>query len=184
MTILSLWLPILLSSVAVFVVSSIIHMLIGYHANNFNKLPDEEGFRAGVGPLNIPPGEYMFPFCSGPKDMESEQLKNKLNQGPVGMITIMPNGPFAMGKNLLAWFIYSLIVGIFAAYIGIHSLTVDADYLSVMRMIGAAAFGGYALALIQNSVWYSRSWLVTFKFVFDGLVYALITGGVFGWLWS
>jgi len=184
MTILSLWLPILLSAVAVFVVSSIIHMVLGYHANNFKKIPDEETFRAAVGPLNVPPGEYMYPFCSGPKDMESEEIQNKLKQGPVGMMTVMPNEPFAMGKNLLAWFIYSLIVGIFAAYIASRSLTPDAEYLSVMRMVGAAAFGGYGLALIQNSVWYSRSWTVTFKFLFDGLIYAAVTGGVFGWLWS
>ena len=59
MTILSLWLPILLSAVAVFVVSSIIHMVLGYHANNFKKIPDEETFRAAVGPLNVPPGEYI-----------------------------------------------------------------------------------------------------------------------------
>ncbi len=184
MTIISLWLPILLSAISVFVASSIIHMLLGYHHNNFSKLPNEDQFLKDVGALDIPPGEYMYPFCSGNKDMQSEELQQKMNQGPVGMITAMPKGPFTMGKNLLNWFIYSLIVGIFSAYIAAHSLAADAEYLSVMRMVGAASFGGYALALIQNSVWYSRSWKTTFKFIFDGLVYALITGGIFSWLWG
>lgn len=184
MTIISLWLPILLSAVGVFIVSSIIHMILGYHSTNFSKLPNEDQFLKDVGALDIPPGEYMYPFCSGPKDMESEEIQQKMNQGPVGMMTAMPKGPFAMGKNLLNWFIYSLIVGVFAAYIAVNSLAADAQYLSVMRMVGAAAFGGYALALIQNSVWYSRSWKTTFKFMFDGLIYALLTGGIFGWLWS
>jgi len=184
MTILSLWLPILVSAVGVFIASSIIHMLLGYHANNFKKIPSEDSFRDAVRPLSIPPGEYMFPFCGGKKDMQSEAFAQKQTEGPVGMMTIMPNGPFAMGKNLMMWFIYSILVGIFSAYIAIHSLTVDSTYLQVMRMVGAAAFGGYALALIQNSVWYNRSWLTTFKFLFDGLVYSLVTGGIFGWLWS
>ena len=159
-------------------------MLLGYHSNNFKQLPDEEGFRQSVGPLEFPPGEYMYPFAGSMKAMQSEEYINKMNEGPVGWLTVMPNGPYAMGKNLFAWFIYSIIVGIFAAYIGVNSLSADAEYLPVMRMIGAAAFGGYALALIQNSVWYSRSWLTTLKFSFDGLVYALVTGGIFGWLWS
>jgi hypothetical protein len=184
MTILSLWLPILLSAIGVFIVSSIIHMLIGYHSSNFKKLPDEDNFLQQVGKLEIPPGEYMYPYCSGTKAMQSKQYQQKLNDGPVGMMTAMPKGPFAMGKNLLNWFIYSLLVGVFSAYIAIHSLTADAEYLSVMRMVGTAAFGGYALALIQNSVWYSRSWKTTFKFIFDGLIYSLVTGGIFGWLWG
>jgi len=184
MTIISLWLPILLSAVAVFMVSSIIHMVLGYHSSNFSKLPDEEKFRESVGGLEIPPGEYMYPFAGSSKAMQSEEYQNKMNQGPVGMMTAMPKGPFAMGKNLIAWFLYSIIVGIFAAYIAIQSLAVDANYLAVMRIVGAAAFGAYSIALIQNSVWYSRSWTTTLKFMFDGLVYALLTGGVFGWLWN
>lgn len=184
MTIISLWLPILLSAVGVFIVSSIIHMVLGYHNTNFKQLSDEENFRKSVGPMNIPPGEYMFPFCSGTKNMADESFQNKLNEGPVGMMTVMPNGPFAMGKNLASWFGYSLLVGLFVAYIASNTLAVDAPYLRVMQIVGTVAFSGYALGLIQNSVWYSRSWMTTLKFLFDGLIYSLITGGVFGWLWG
>jgi len=184
MTILALWLPILLSAVGVFIVSSIVHMLLGYHSNNFSKIPNEDEFLKQVGALDIPPGEYMFPFCGGPKDMESEELQNKMNAGPVGMMTAMPKGPFAMGKNLINWFIYSIIVGIFTAYIAVNSLPADANYLAVMQITGATAFSAYALGLIQNSVWYSRKWSTTAKFMFDGLLYALVTGGIFGWLWG
>ena len=184
MTTLSLWLPVLLSAVAVFMISSIIHMVLGYHSNNFAKVPSEDSFRNSVGQLNIPPGEYMYPFAGSSKAMQSEEFVNKMNEGPVGMMTVMPNGPFAMGKNLLMWFIYSLLVGIFAAYIAVNSLSSSSEYLEVMQMVTAAAFGGYSLALFQNSIWYNRSWKTTFKFVFDGLVYALATGGIFAWLWS
>ncbi|MGB0496200.1 MAG: hypothetical protein ACPGJI_07580 [Kangiellaceae bacterium] len=183
MTILSLWLPILVSAIGVFIVSSIIHMVLGYHRNNFQKLPNEEEFLVEVGKLEIEPGEYMYPFCSGPKDMQSEGYMDKLNKGPVGMMTAMPKGPFPMGKNLLNWFIYSLIVGAFSAYIALQSLSADSSFNTVMHTVTIAAFAGYALALIQNSVWYNRAWRVTAKFMFDGLVYSLTTGAVFSWLW-
>jgi hypothetical protein len=182
-SILSLWLPILLSAIAVFLVSSIIHMVLTYHRSNFSPIPDEQAFRDSVRPLNIAPGEYMFPHCSSPKAMETEEFQSKMNEGPVGMMTVMPNGPFAMGKNLMMWFLYSLIVGVFVAYICTLTLAPSADYLKVMQLAGATAFGGYSLALMQNSVWNSRPWSTTFKFMFDGLVYALLTGGMFGWLW-
>ncbi len=184
MTIISLWLPILLSAIAVFLVSSIIHMILSYHSTNFSKLPNEEKFLNDVGALDIPPGEYMYPFCSGNKEMQSVEYLKKINLGPVGMMTAMPKGPFAMGKNLSAWFIYSILIGIYSAYIALLALPETTEYLSVMRVVSTAAFGGYSLALIQNSVWYSRSWRTTMKFMFDGLVYALITGGIFGWLWN
>ena len=45
------------------------------------------------------------------------------------------------------------------------------------------AFSGYSLALLQNSIWYKRNWSATLRSVFDGLIYALLTAGIFGWLW-
>ena len=182
-SIISLWLPILLSAVAVFLVSSIIHMVLTYHRSNFSQIPDEQTFRDAVRPLNIPPGEYMFPHCDSPKAMETEEYQNKMNEGPVGMMTVMPNGPYSMGKNLIMWFLYSVVVGVFVAYICTLTLAPGANYIQVMQLAGATAFGGYSLALMQNSVWNSRPWSTTLKFMFDGLVYALLTGGMFGWLW-
>jgi len=41
-SIVSLWLPILLSAAAVFILSSIIHMVLKYHNNDFKALPSEE----------------------------------------------------------------------------------------------------------------------------------------------
>ena len=44
----SLWLPILLSAVAVFVASSVIHMFLGYHAADYRKVPAEDDFMAAL----------------------------------------------------------------------------------------------------------------------------------------
>ena len=56
-------------------------------------------------------------------------------------------------------------------------------YLRVFRFAGATAFIGYAVALWQMSIWYRRAWSTTIKATVDGLIYALLTAGTFGWLW-
>jgi hypothetical protein len=88
-----------------------------------------------------------------------------------------------MGLSLTLWFLYCIVMGVFAAYVSGRALGPGAHYLSVFRFAGCTAFAGYALALWQNSIWYKRAWTTTLKSTFDGLVYALLTAGTFGWLW-
>ena len=76
-----------------------------------------------------------------------------------------------------------MVVGIFAAYIAGRALGPGAEYTSVFRFAGCTAFVGYSLAHIPRSIWYSQPWSTTFKNVFDGLIYGLLTAGAFGWLW-
>ena len=99
------------------------------------------------------------------------------------VVTVLPAGPMSMGRNLGLWFAYCLVVSVFAAYIASRALPPEAPYLEVFRFAGATAFIGYALALWQMSIWYRRSWLTTIKATVDGFIYALLTAGVFGWLW-
>jgi len=179
----SLWLPILLSAVGVFLASSVIHMATSWHKGDFAQLPDEERFRDAVRPLAVPPGEYMVPRCTSSQDMRSPEFADKLNKGPVMILNVLPNGPMAMGQSLVQWFLYSVIVGVFAAYVAGRALPPGADYLHAFRFAGVAAFLGYAVALWQASIWYKRPWSTTAKLTVDGLLYALITGGFFGWLW-
>lgn len=179
----SLWLPILLAAVFVFIVSSIIHMVLGYHRSDFGKLPDEAGVMEAVGKFNIPPGDYQMPLCENAQEMRSPEFVEKMKRGPVAVMTVLPNRAPSMGTNLLMWFLYTIIVGIFAAYIASRALRTGANYLEVFRYAGTTAFAGYSLGLLQNSIWFGRSWSATLKSVFDGLVYALVTAGTFGWLW-
>jgi len=179
----SLWLPILLSAVATFVISSVIHMALKYHNNDFAKLPDEEKVMDSLRPFQTPPGDYFYPHCNDSKVRGSDEYKQRCAAGPVGFVSIYPNGDFSMGASLVQWFIYSIVVGIFAAYVARLSLPAGTEYQLVSRVTGAAAFMGYGLALLQNSIWYKRSWAATGRSVFDALIYALFTGGIFGWLW-
>ena len=179
----SLWLPIVVSAVIVFLVSFVVHMVLPYHRGDFRKLPAEDQVMEALRKFNIPPGDYMIPRAEGPEGMRKPEFTDKLNKGPVAIVTFMKPGPFNMGANLTQWFIYCLVVGVFAAYLTSRALGPGAHYLSVFRFAGCTAFAGYALALWQDSIWYKRAWSTTLKNTFDGLLYALMTGGTFGWLW-
>ncbi len=179
----ALWMPILLSSVIVFVVSSAIHMLLPWHKNDYAKLPREDDVMAALRPFALPPGDYMVPRPASRQDMNSTAFAEKVKQGPVMVVTVMPNGPMSVGRNLLLWFVYLIVVGIFAGYIAGRALPVGAHYLQAFRFVGAAAFIGYSLALWQLSIWFHRAWSTTIKGTVDGLLYALLTAGTFGWLW-
>ncbi|MDX1666000.1 MAG: hypothetical protein R3350_02175 [Saprospiraceae bacterium] len=181
--ILSLWLPIVLSAVAVFIVSTLIHMLLPYHRTDFKKVPQEAEVMAALREFDIPPGDYSMPRPADMKEMQSEEFVEKQKRGPVLMMTVFRSEPIAMTGSMIQWFIYSLVVSIFAAYIAGRALEPAAPYLEVFRFAGSTAFIGYSLALVQDSIWFKRSWSITWKYVFDGLLYGLTTAGVFGWLW-
>ena len=179
----SLWLPILLSAVIVFVASSLIHMALPWHKNDYPRVPNEEGLRSALRPLAIPPGDYMVPRAASGEEMRDPKFQEKIKEGPNLILTVLPAGPWSMGRQLVLWFLYCLVVSLFAAYVASRALRPGAEYLEVFRFAGTTAFAGYALALWQMSIWYRRNWSTTFKASVDGLIYALLTAGTFGWLW-
>ncbi len=178
----ALWLPIVLSAVIVFIASSIMHMLLPYHQSDCHQLPDENKLLAELRAAGLKRGFYMFPYGSH-KEMKSPAMVEKYKQGPVGMMTVVPNGPPAMGKYLGFWFAYCLIIGFFTAYLTAHTVALGVNYLIVFRVAGTAAFMAYGLGQLSNGIWKAQPWGITIKEVIDGLVYGLLTAGTFGWLW-
>ncbi len=178
----ALWLPIVLSAVIVFVVSSIMHMVLPYHKGDYQKLPDEDKVLPALRAAGLTRGLYIFPFADH-STMKSPEVVEKYKQGPVGMVTIFPSGPPVMPKFLGLWFGYCLIVGFFVAYLAAHTVAQGTYYLAVFRVVGTAAFLAYGLGNMSNSIWKGQTWSMTIKEVIDGLVYALLTAGTFGWLW-
>ena len=179
----SLWLPILLSVVIVFVASAIMHMALSYHKSDYRKLPDEDRVTDALRSAGPTPGPaYFFPYFLF-KEMKSAPVVEKLKRGPVGLLTVLPSGPPAMGKNLVQWFLYCIVISVFAAYLAGRTLGAGTGFLEVFRVVGTAAFLGYGAAHAQESIWAGRSWIVTFKHIFDSVIYAILTAATFGWLW-
>ena len=181
----SLILPIVVSAIVVFVASSIIHMVLGYHRTDLRKLPDpqEDEILAVVQRLNLRPADYGVPHPGSPERMKDPAFVAKMNKGPIVFMNVVPGEPPNLGRPLALWFVYTLVVTFFAAYITSRAVTPATDYLTVFRFIGTSAFMGYALGQIPESIWWRRRWTRTFISVFDSLIYALLTAGVFGWLW-
>jgi len=181
--IMSLWLPIVLSAIIVFLASSVIHMVLKYHNSDYPPLSGEDGIADALRGAGNQPGTYFFPWAPSPKEMGSPEMIAKYNKGPVGIITIMQNGPPAMGKQLGLWFAFSLLVGVMVAYMTSRTVIGDVEYLAVFRIAGTIAFLCYGFGTIIESIWWGRAWGSSAKNLFDALVYGLLTGGAFAGFW-
>jgi len=176
----ALWLPIVLSAVIVFVASSVMHMLLKYHQSDYKKLPNEDVAAAAL--RGVPAGMYMMPHCDH-GDMKLPAVQEKFKTGPVGTVLLRTPGMINMGKFLGMWFGYLLVVGLFTAYISGRTLAPGTQYLQVFRVAGATSFMAYGIANLANGIWKGEPGSVVVKEVIDGLVFALLTAGTFGWLW-
>jgi hypothetical protein len=182
-TLADLWLPIALSAVFVFIVSSLMHIFIPIHRGDHKKLPGEEQVLEAIRIQGVTPGAYMFPRPESMKQMSSPEMVQKYNEGPVGHLTLLRNGPPMIGKSLVLWFLYSVLLSFFIGYITKLGLGRGEEYMTVFRMTGTIAVLCYAVPYLENSIWKGQKWGVTFKFVFDGIIYGLVTAGTFSWLW-
>ena len=180
MSILSLWLPILVSAVLGFVASALIWTVIKWHNADYCRIADEDAAREAL--KGSEPGFYLLPFCLDPADFKMPEVQKKFEDGPIGYITIVPNGIPNMGPKLLSMFVYFAVVGCLCAYFVSRTLPADADYLAVFRVAGTVSFIAHSMAIVPESIWFGKPWRVTAKYFGDALVYGLLAGGAFGWL--
>ena len=179
----SLWLPVIVSAVVVFVASSILHMALKYHKSDHRRLPNEDAVREVLARANLAPGIYFTPYCADMKELKDPAVKAKFEKGPVGSMTIYPKGAPTMGKHLALWFGYCVLVSFTAAYVARHTLLPGGDGMLVMRITGTVAFAAYALSHVHDSIWKGQPWVNTARFILDGVVYSLLTGLTFRLMW-
>ena len=179
MTIMTLWLPVLVTAVVVFIAGAVIWMVMPWHRSDWGKTTDEEAVRAAL--QSTDPGMYTLPNCP-PDQFKDPEMQQKFIEGPQAYITVLPNGVPKMGGKLLMMFLYNLLVAVLCAYVVSRTLAPGAEYLQVFRIAGTVAFIAYGVAYIQESIWFGRGWSLTAKSFLDALIYAALTGGVFGWL--
>ena len=181
-TLTELWQPILLSGVLVWIVSAIIWMVMPHHKSDFKALPDEDAARKALTPQNLTPGVYSIPHVESPEAAKQPENEKLFNEGPVGFLTIVPQGVPAMGGKIFQSFIFFIDVSILVAYVVGRTLALGTDYLTVFRVAGTTAWLAYGWGIIPSAIWFGKPWSHVIKDMIDALVYALLTAGAFGWL--
>ena len=180
----SLWLPILLSAVLVFVLSSLIHMVIKWHASDYGTLKNEDAVRTAIRAGSPAPGRYVMPYCADMKDMGSEAMKQKYQEGPVAHLTVVPNGAPNMGKYLGLWFLWSLAITIMAAFVACQVCGPIVVYpRGASKLVGVIVFVAHGFGTISESIWMGRPWSSSAKNLVDAALYGLGTFVVFYYLW-
>jgi hypothetical protein len=178
---LALWLPTLVSAVAVFILSSIIHMVVPWHKNDYSRFPDEAAVLDSLRMHNLASGEYMAPRPSSRQDMSSPEFREKVKRGPLVILNIAHGDSVSMGRPLILWFVYVVVISALAGHIA-WSINHD-DSAYIFHAVALTALLGYAGALWQQTIWFRKPWLTSFKGTVDGLIYAVVTGMIFVYFW-
>jgi hypothetical protein len=179
---LSLWLPILLSAAAVWIVSLIVWMALPHHKGDFLGLPDEDGFMDYIRKSGIKPGNYAFPDARGRAAMQSEKVQKAWQEGPVGHLSVWQT-PLTMGGKLVATFIVYLVVSTLIAYLTRVALPGAPPFTRVFQVATTAGILAYCFSFIPNALWwgsYKRTIIANF---IDGIIYGAIIGAIFAWRW-
>jgi hypothetical protein len=179
----TLWMPILVSGLAVFVMSALVWTALPHHRKEFHGLPNDDAVLGAIRGGKPSPGLYMTPFFGSQEARGTAEAKAKMEAGPMAFITVMPGGNRSMGPMMAQSAVANLLIASFVAYLAYHTLPAGAEYLTVFRITGTATFMAYGLAHIPDSIWFGRPWTSYLLGAFDALLYALIAGGIFGWLW-
>ena len=180
---LELWLPTLLSAVAVFILSSIIHMVVPWHKNDYAKFPDEAGVLDALRGFSLASGEYMAPRPTSRSDMGSPEFAEKVKRGPLIILNVASSDSVSLARPLIFWFIYVIVVSAMAGHIAYPRHDLQVDSRSIFHTVALTSLLGYTGALWQQTIWFRKPWLTSFKSTFDGLIYAIVTGLIFVYFW-
>jgi hypothetical protein len=174
----SLWLPILLSAVALFFASFLSWMVVQLHRDDWRRLDREDEFLTAVRNLQVPLGSHMFPCAETPEQMKSEEFQRKCAAGPNGVLTIFPKTN--MGMNLVLTFLYFLAVSFCLAYLATLALAPGAGFMPVFRFVSTAALLTFLAAIVQHAIWFKNRIV---GHVIESVAYAAIVGAIFAAMW-
>ena len=183
-TVASLVLPVLLSAALVWIASALIWTVLPWHKKDYAPLPDEAGTVANLAAQDLAPGQYMVPHAGSPEAMKEERVRKAFETGAAGFITILPRGIPGMGPNMALSATLNVAVAVLVAYIARMTLAPGAEYMMVFCLATTMTWMAYGVGAVQDAIWFGRPWRNVLKGFGDALIYGLLTGGVFGWLWS
>jgi hypothetical protein len=106
-----------------------------------------------------------------------------MKEGPAGFLLLRkPSGP-EMGPALGQWFVLTLVIAFVVGHVAAMTLAPGADHIAVFHLVSVLAFLAYAGSQAQEAIWRAVPWAAVIKTIIDGIVFALVTGGVFALLW-
>src|SRR3954470_6606090 len=132
----SLWLPIILSGVALFFASFTAWMLLPHHKGEWKGLPDEDGVMAALRKFNIPPGQYNFPHACNHEEMNTDDFKRK-EAGPSGFLTVWQTWP-NMSVNMVCTVLFFTVANFVIGYLAGSVIPPGTSFMSVFRFVGTA----------------------------------------------
>lgn len=175
----SLWLPILLTTVMLFFSGFICWMVLPNHKPDWKKLPNETEFLHKMAEWDIPKGNYAYPYAMDKESMEGENAKKAIEQGTFGTIQAWGGQP-SMGNNLLCQVGFLFVTNFCLAYLATLGVAPGADFMTVFRFVATAAFLTFTAAVVPGAIWFKNR--IT-GHIIDGVIQAAIAGAVFAWLW-
>src|SRR5437867_3419973 len=176
----TLWLPIVVSTVIVFVASNILWMALPFwHRRDYGKLAEEGRVLDALSAAKS--GQYILPFVNWGKLPPAE--REEMAKRPMALLLVRNPAKFSFPAALVAWIVDLLVINILIAYIPAVTLRPGTPYLEVFRIVGTAGILAYSFNSVSDSIWYGKPWPVTAKVFVDGITYGLLTAGTFGWLW-
>jgi hypothetical protein len=175
----SLWLPIIVSGVALFFASWAAWMLLPHHKPEWKGVDNEDALLQSLRSAGIGPGQYMFPYCAKPEDWKSEEFQRRREAGPTGTLTIWKSPP-NMGVNMVCTLLFFTIANFVIAYLAGIALDPGESFMKVFQFVGTAGILTYGTANILNGIWFGRKMVAD---IADGIAYGLITGLIFAALW-
>lgn len=179
----SLWLPILLSGVALFLASAVMWMFSPLHKSDWTGIGNEDAVASAIRASGSPPGQYMLPWHGGMENMKSPEFQEKIRTGPRANIMIVPNGMHPMGKSMFSMFVLFVLTSLIVGFIGSVALPAGAHAVMIWKVIGITALLAYTVSNIPNAIWFGVPRAIAAENFFDGAIYAAITAAVFVWLW-
>jgi len=182
-SLLQLWMPILLGTVLAWVASALIHMVVRYHNADYQTVPNEDEVMAAIRNGQPKPGIHTMPYCAAMSDMNKPEIQEKFKRGPVAILTVLPTGLPKMGTLMPLQIGFFLVGCILIAYCATQALAPGAEYLAVFRFVSSVGFLAFGWAQIPMSIWYGHPWPNTIRYLVDALLYGLVVGAAFAWLW-
>lgn len=189
-----LWLPIIVSAAGVWIASCLAWMVVGHHKKDWKDLPSEPEFIEAIKRLGIGPGNYGFPEFRRCEGLSKEQKMAKweeMQKNPMGLLRVW--GPISMGRNMLLTLLVYLAVSVLVGYLGWIALGPGSaglggpaprpEFGKVLQVLGTASILAYCSASLPNDIWFQKSRREVLTNTIDGVVFGLLTGATFGWLW-